>query len=111
MRQAQALLHTADEDVVAEPAERGRRRCARQTGADDDDRVLALVGGVDQLHLEFVPVPLLVDRSRGNSWIERHACTRPAWARYTHAAITMKPPAISTASTLPATSSLGVIFG
>jgi hypothetical protein len=40
---------------------------AGEAGADDDDRELALVGGVDQLHLEAVAVPLLFDRSVGDA--------------------------------------------
>ena len=56
--------------VVAELAQRGGGRGAGQTGADDDDGVLPLVGGVHQLHLEAVLVPLLLDGAGGNSGIQ-----------------------------------------
>ena len=65
VRPPRAVLDAEVQDVVAELAERRRRRRAGQAGADDDDRVLPLVGRVDQLHLELVPVPLLRDGPAG----------------------------------------------
>ena len=47
--------------VVAELAQGGRRGPAGQAAADDEDGELPLVGGVHQLHLEAVVVPLLLD--------------------------------------------------
>ncbi len=79
VRAARAVLDAEAQDVVAQLAERRGRRCARQAGADDDDRVLALVGRVDQLHLELVPVPLLGNRARRNPCVQRDApspCSR-----------------------------------
>src|SRR5438105_503888 len=111
MRAAGAVLDTEAQNVVAELAERRGRRRASEASADDEDGVFPLVGGVDQLHLELVPVPLPIDWTGGNLGVERHACTRPVWVRYTHAAIRMKPAAINTAVTLPATSSFGVTAG
>src|SRR6185436_6197723 len=93
------VLDAEVQDVVAQLAKRRRRRRAGQAGADDDDRVLPLVGRVDQLHLELVPVPLLADRAGRHSPIELHDRTPAKWA---HRAMTMKPPAISTATVLPA---------
>lgn len=51
------------DDVVALFGERGARRAARETGAHDDHRVLAAVGGVDELGLEAAGVPAFVDRA------------------------------------------------
>src|SRR5204863_699914 len=51
------------------------RRCGRSAckpRPDDDDRVLALVGGVHQLHFEAVLLPLLVHRPRGDVGFEFH---------------------------------------
>ncbi len=59
-------------DVVAQLAERRRRRGAGEAGADDDDRELALVGRVHQLHLEAVPVPLVGDGAARNLRVELH---------------------------------------
>ena len=72
-----AVLDAEVQDVVAELAERCRRGGAGQPGTDDDDRVLALVGRVDQLHLELVPVPLGGDRAGRNPRVELHARTAP----------------------------------
>src|SRR5205823_2089592 len=96
------------QDVVSELAERCCRRRAREAGADDDDGVLALVGRVDQLHFELVPVPLLANRPAGNLRVELHSCTCPLWCTYAQTAITMNAPATSTASTLLARSTRGV---
>jgi len=50
--------------VVAELGHRRRAARARESGSDHEDRVFALVRGVDELHLEAVPVPLFLDRTR-----------------------------------------------
>ena len=95
VRAARAVLDAEAQDVVAELAERRGRRRAGQAGADDDDRVLALVGRVDQLHLELVPIPLLGDRARRECFASSvMAVTVPA-AKCAQSAMTMKPPAIS----------------
>ena len=46
VRAARAVLDAEAQDVVAELAERRGRRRAGQAGADDDDRVLALLAGL-----------------------------------------------------------------
>ena len=66
VRAPRAVLNAEAQDVVAKLAERGRRRCAGKTRADDDDRVLPAVGRVDQLGIEAVPVPLLRQRPARN---------------------------------------------
>ncbi len=53
---------------IAELAEGGGRRGAGQSGADDDDLVLPLVGRVDQPGGEAVPVPLLGERAPAGPW-------------------------------------------
>src|SRR4030095_5252815 len=53
-------------DVVAELGHRGRSSGSGQPRSDHEDGVLALVGGVDQLHLEAVRVPLPLDRTGGD---------------------------------------------
>ena len=98
-----AVLNAEVEDVVAELPERGRRRGAREARADDEDRVLALVGRVDQLHLELVPVPLFRNRAGRNVCVQLDVGAAHSWppAKCAHRAMTMKAPAISTATTLP----------
>ena len=59
-------------DVVAELGQRRRGRRARQPRADDDDRVLALVGRVDELDVELVLLPLLLERAGGDAGFELH---------------------------------------
>lgn len=51
------------DDVIALFGERRAGGAAREAGADDDHRVLAAVGGVDELGLEAAGVPALVDRA------------------------------------------------
>ena len=52
-------------DVVAQLRHGGGGRGASETGPHHDHMVLPLVGGVDQLHLEAVLVPLLLE---GTAW-------------------------------------------
>ncbi len=59
--------------LVAHLAERGRGARAGQAGADDDDLVFPLVRGVDQLRVELVLLPLLLERAGGDFGIERAA--------------------------------------
>ena len=94
-----AVLDAEIQNVVAQLAERRRGGRAAQPRADDDDRVLALVGRVDQLHLELVPVPFLREQTGRNSCVELHDRTPLKCA---HSAMTMKPPAMRTAIALPA---------
>src|SRR5262252_2648801 len=64
VRAARAVLETKGLDVVAEFAQRGSRRSARQAGAEDDDVEFAFIGRVDQFHLLPVLRPLHRDRPR-----------------------------------------------
>ena len=64
-------------DVVAELGHGGRAARARQARPDHDDRVLALVGRVDELHLEAVLVPLLVEGTGGDVGVELHGLGAP----------------------------------
>ena len=57
------ILKAETLDVVAKFGERSRGRSAGKSGADDDDVVLAFVGRIDQLHIESMPVPAILDRS------------------------------------------------
>ena len=58
-------------DVVAQLGQRGRGGRTGQSGANDQDRVLALVGGIDQLHIEPVLVPLLLDGAGRHLAVQR----------------------------------------
>ncbi len=73
-------------DVVAELAEGGGGGAAGEAGTDDDEIMPALVGGIDELHLEAGVVPGLFDGSGRNSCVQcnrhgyftRHHFTHPA---------------------------------
>ena len=72
---ARRVLEAEVLDVVAQLAEGRRRGGAGQAGAHHDDRVLPLVGGVDELHVVLPLRPLLGERSGGNPGVEgRHPC-------------------------------------
>ncbi len=60
---ARGVLVAELDDVVALFGQRGARGAAGETGADDDHRVFAPVGGVDESGLETAGVPALVDGS------------------------------------------------
>src|SRR6185436_15592095 len=97
VRAAGAVVDAEAVDVVAELAERGRRRRARQARADDDDVELPLVGRVDQLDLELVPAPFVGQRPRGDLRLEGH--TRAP--KYTQTGIDRKPTAMTRARVQP----------
>ena len=63
VRTTRGVLVAEGLHVVAGLAERGRRRGAGQTGADDDDAQLAAVGRVDQPGLELAVLPAVGDRT------------------------------------------------
>src|SRR6185295_18186774 len=65
MRSPRAVLKAEALDVVSELGQRRRSRSTRQAGAHHDDRVLALVGWIYQLHFELAPVPGRFDRPGG----------------------------------------------
>src|SRR5271157_2045817 len=62
---ARAVLIAKALDVVAEFAEAGGSSATGETGTHDDDVVLALVGGIDELEIELVLVPRLLNRAGG----------------------------------------------
>ena len=61
VRPPRTVLDAEADDVVAELAERRRRGRPGEAGADDDHGVLPAVGRVDQLRLEAVTIPLLLE--------------------------------------------------
>src|SRR5262249_39437861 len=73
VRAARAVLKTEGLDVVAEFAQRGRRRGSPPTRRGDDVVDVALIGRVDQPHLLPVLRPLHRDRPRRNLRIESNA--------------------------------------
>ena len=62
---ARTVLIAEALDVVAEFAEAGGGGAAGKAGTYDDDVVLALVGRIDQLEIELVFVPGLLNRAGG----------------------------------------------
>src|ERR1035441_10406612 len=80
VRAARRILEAEALHLVAEFAKRGCRRTAGQTGTDDDKRMLALVGGVDELHIEAGFGPRFFNRAGRNSCVKCHYFTKP---RYT----------------------------
>ncbi len=72
VRAARTVLETEALDLVTQLGQSGRRRCARESGADDEDVKPALVRRVDELHLETVFVPLLRERARRNVRVQFH---------------------------------------
>src|ERR1035437_3650640 len=67
------ILETEALDVVAQLRQAGGRGTARQSGAHNDDRMLALVGRIHQLEVEAMAVPSRFDRASGAFRIEFHA--------------------------------------
>ena len=66
VRAARAILIAEALNVVAEFAEAGGGSSSREARTDDDDVVLALVGRIDELEIELVFLPGLLNRaSRG----------------------------------------------
>ena len=63
VRPPRAVLVAEARDPVAELGERRRGRGAREARAHDDHGVLPFVRRVDQLHVELVPRPLLLERA------------------------------------------------
>ena len=75
VRAARGILVAEALDVVAELGHRRRAARAGEARSDHDHGVLPLVRRVDELHLEAVLVPLLLDRAGGDVRIELHAPT------------------------------------
>jgi hypothetical protein len=74
------ILEAEAFDIVAEFAERGGGRRAGESGANDDEGMAALIGRVDQLHLELRAFPGIFNRTGRNSCVEFHRghLTHPA---------------------------------
>ena len=72
VRAAGGILEAEALDVVTQLAERGCRGSAGQARPYHDDVVLALVGWVYQLEIEFVFVPDGLDRAGGDFGVEFH---------------------------------------
>ena len=75
-------------DVVAELAERCRGGAAGETGADDDDLEPAAVVRSDELHVELVLVPHLLDRSVGDLGVEQRLARLRVRGRRGHSSLT-----------------------
>ena len=67
---ARAVLKAERFDVVAQFAHRSCSRSSSQSGANHNHAELALVGRIDQLHVENMFVPLLLKRTIGNSRVQ-----------------------------------------
>ena len=72
VRAARAVLVAVALDLVAELGQGGRGGAAGQAGTHDDHLVLALIGRVDELEVELVLVPLLLDRTVWDLGFEFH---------------------------------------
>ena len=72
MRPPRAVLVAVALDVVAQLGQRCRGGGAGEARAHHEDRVLALVRGVHQLHLEAVLLPFPFDRALGNVGAKFH---------------------------------------
>ena len=69
---ARGILEAEGLDLVAELAEAGGGRGAREPGADDDHAVLALVRRAHEPQLLAAAVPLPLDRAGGRLAVEGH---------------------------------------
>jgi hypothetical protein len=61
VRAARAVLEAEAMHVITLLPERRRCRSTREPRAHDDDRVLAAVRGIDELHFKAGPFPLVFD--------------------------------------------------
>src|SRR5688572_10159800 len=106
---ARAVLEAEALHVVAELGERRRGRRAGEPAADDQDRVLPLVRGVDELVLEPRLVPLLLDGTVGHVRLqfESHFTIPAQMAK----GMEMYPSVITVAKIAAPRFSAGVHFG
>ena len=74
------VLKAEARDLVAKLRQRRRRRSAREPRTHDEHVIFPFVGRVHELHLEPMPVPLVVERPAGNSRVEFHAPNGLAWS-------------------------------
>ncbi|MDP7361512.1 MAG: hypothetical protein QF768_02835, partial [Candidatus Latescibacteria bacterium] len=66
------LLMTDGLYVVSKLCQFGRCRGERKTGSEEYDSVPAFVGGIDQLQIETVAIPLFCQGSAGYMSVEGH---------------------------------------
>ncbi len=69
---ARRILEAETAHFVAEFAESSGCGSTGQSGADNDNGVTALIGRIDQLHVEASPVPSRLDRARRKTRVEFH---------------------------------------
>ncbi len=81
MRAARAVLITEAFHVVAELAQRGRRRSAGQAASDDDDLEFPAIVWTDQARVILVRRPFVRERARGNLGVQ--AADHNCWAGFT----------------------------
>ncbi len=72
VRAARTVLKTKRADLVAQFRQGSGGGRAGQTGAHHDDLMFAFIGGVDELEIKTVLVPLLRQRPRGDLAVEFH---------------------------------------
>src|SRR5262249_61042237 len=88
-----------------------RPRAAGQAGADEDERVLPLVGGVDQLQLKLAARPLVFERPAGDFRVEVHGTSLPMIPKRTASGIDVLPTKTTTATTRLAPCNSGIQRG
>ena len=104
VRPAGGVVVREDLHVVPGLAEAGGHAGAGEARAHDDDVELAAVGGVDQLQVELVVVPLVGDRAGGDLRVERqgHGGSSSQWTMPTSTAIGKKQLMPATVTAKPA---------
>src|ERR1017187_5551004 len=100
VRAPRAILIAEARDVVTELGERGGARAAGEAGADDDDGVLPLVRRVDELHVEAVLVPLLLEGAVGDVRFQFHVGPYFSMPARTASGTRTKPPVTRTVKTM-----------
>ena len=81
MRPARGVLETKRLHLIAQLGQRGGGGGAGQSRAHHNHVKLPLVGGVDQLHVALVAVPLLRQRAGRNFGVEIHVTGQPPFRR------------------------------
>src|SRR6185295_17672397 len=91
VRAPRAVVKGKAADVVTLLCQRSRGGRARKSRADDDDAVLAPVGGIDQLHFKFTLLPLAFDRAGRNPCVEHHSPSQRTQPSITASGTEMNP--------------------
>ena len=105
---ARAVLDAEAVHPVTELGQRGGGRGAGQAAAHHDDRVVALVGGIDQRHVEPVTRPLCGQRSGGHLAVQGNGGHYARLRTKNTIGIEANAAAKPTASTSPTPRSTGV---